>query len=273
MFPLFLLAAAYPGFGIPFSIDVGVNTYYLYHGYVAVFTPSLEAALRSEIPMSGQNPLVVSGSLRLIGGYRYFAEGQPMDFFIETAAFTLSADFFPAPDFGWSAMLLTTLDLRDFPTRSSAFPSVSFRWTPDPLFSAELGAGAEIFPWNLIESAVIPIFSIRSDLSSAVRFPLTISYSGRAGIRLNDYTYTVPNPSGMPGEPLLVPSADMHPYFSYYGHGLLLDFALSDVFSIRYGVGNRFVFLSRFLALSPYESMKSLCFTFDLVISPEEVLP
>jgi hypothetical protein len=264
---------AIPGFGGSLTIGTGVNTDFLYTGgMTAVVTPSLVTGAQA----AGESTSV-EGTLALNFGYRYFVEGRPVGFFVESARLELTSMFGFSSPIGWGVSLSVDTNLRNFPLRTAITPTARMRYDISDLLCVDGGVGFEMRPWDFSRSAILPGFGVGVDLSAVTRIPLTITYSGEVGVRLNDYFYRVPNPELAEGEPLLVSTSDWHPYLSSYGHRLRLGLPLGPYLHLYYMVGNQFVFYNEFdpdgtprLVLSKYETLKTLRFSLDLVYHTEE---
>jgi hypothetical protein len=248
------------------SLEVELNTYYSYKGYLAVFTPAVKARL--DIPVG--NGFSFNGSADLRFGFRYFAEDLPMGFFPEFLVLKAGAGYSTTLS-GLFLDLEADLDFNDLVTRSSFIPRISWRVPLTDWLSGGIGLGFDFHPGNMVFNALCVSFGLEGDLSRVLPFNMIVSYAGDIGVRLDDYTYKLFNPAPTGPEDLFIQSKELNPYLSRYGEALTLDFPIGGTV-IRYQVGNGFFFHMRFpggnpvLELSPEESLESLYFRLDLII-------
>jgi hypothetical protein len=264
---LFSLGAAIHAQGI--SLGAGVRTYFLYKGYLAVFTPAVQFDF--DIPIS--DGLSAYGSADLVFGFEYFAENIPRDFFLEYLCVLTGLRYAAGPVSEWRFLLDADLDFKELWGHSSLTPRIEWKGSPADAFSLGGGLGFRFFPGDAMKNTAVFSYELNGDCSGFLPWEMRISYEGEFGIRLNDYNYKSINPAPENADDLFSSSGELKPYLGYYGERLSLDFPICDAVSIRYQVGNRFVFFNRFpngnpvLTFSPEETLQSLLFALDVIFT------
>jgi hypothetical protein len=251
------------------TLSVGVNTNVLYKGYFAVFAPVVSAGF--SVPLAGD--LFLGGSADLRFGYRYFAENQPRGFGPEFLLMDVGIRYAASPGSEWLFGIETDMDFNEFVTRFALIPRIEWTGRTGDLFSGGLGIGFDFHPGCSDYNTLLVSGRLNLDLSGLLPWDMGISYEGEGGVRLNDYTYRVVNPTPTSSEDMFLSSKESKPYFSRYAEELTVDFPIGETVLFRYHVGNQFVFIRRFsqgtpsLVLSEDESLKTLFFSMDFILT------